>query len=58
MAAKRRKHAGIRKDAHINIRLNESQKDELTVAATHVGLSVSSWLVMLGLEAARREGKK
>jgi len=54
MGAKRRKPAAVRKDAHINLRLTESQKDELTAAATHAGLSVSSWLVSLGLKEARR----
>jgi uncharacterized protein (DUF1778 family) len=55
---KRRKPATARKEAHINIRLTQSAKDELSEAAGALGLSVSAWLVMLGLKEARREGGK
>jgi uncharacterized protein (DUF1778 family) len=51
---KRRKSADVRKDAHVNLRITQAQKDELTAAATHAGLSVSSWLVSLGLREARK----
>ena len=52
MGAKRRK--AVRKEAHINVRLTEDQKAELTAAATHAGLGVSSWLLTIGLREARK----
>ena len=52
MSTKRRK--AVRKDAHINVRLTIEQKDELSAAATHAGLGVSSWLLTVGLERARK----
>jgi uncharacterized protein (DUF1778 family) len=54
MAGKRRKPAGARKEAHINIRLTDEQKAELTRAATHAGIGVSSWLLTVGLREARK----
>jgi len=58
-AGKRRKPAGLRKEAHINIRLTDEQKAELERAATHTGIGVSSWLLTVGLREARKtnEGK-
>jgi mobilization protein NikA len=53
-AGKRRKPAGLRKEAHINIRLTEEQKSELTSAATRTGIGVSSWLLTVGLKEARK----
>jgi uncharacterized protein (DUF1778 family) len=52
MSTKRRKT--VRKEAHINVRLTDEQKDELAAAATHAGLGVSSWLLTVGLERARK----
>jgi uncharacterized protein (DUF1778 family) len=55
MAAKKaQRRKTVRKEAHINLRLTDEQKGELTIAATHEGLSVSSWLVATGLREARR----
>lgn len=48
----------MRKEAHINVRLTEEQKDELTAAATHSGLGVSSWLLATGLREARKIAKE
>jgi uncharacterized protein (DUF1778 family) len=58
MGAKKARRKQVRKEAHINIRLTEEQKDELTVAATHAGLGVSSWLLVTGLQEARKNAKE
>jgi uncharacterized protein (DUF1778 family) len=60
VTAKGKRRKPVRKEAHINIRLTEEQKVELTAAATHAGIGVSSWLLTVGLERARKvngEGK-
>ena len=44
----------VRKDENINVRLTVEQKDELTRAATHAGLGVSSWMLALALREARK----
>ena len=44
----------LQKSAHINIRLTDEQKDELTVAARHAGLGVSSWMLAMALKEARK----
>lgn len=42
------------KEEHINVRLTAEQKAELTAAAVHAGLGVSSWLLATGLREARK----
>lgn len=54
MAVKRRKPKAARKEDSIRIRVTEEQKEVLTDAAAGEGLGVSSWLLMLGLKAARK----
>ncbi len=49
---KRRK--AVRKDKVILIRATEAQKQALTEAAEETGLGLSSWILMVGLRAARR----
>ena len=44
----------LQKGAHINIRLTDEQKDELTAAARHAGLGVSPWMLALALKEARK----
>jgi uncharacterized protein (DUF1778 family) len=51
MPVKRRKK--VRKEHSIQVRVTEEQKQVLTDAATKRGLGVSTWLLSLGLEAAR-----
>jgi uncharacterized protein (DUF1778 family) len=58
VAAKKVRRKAVRKEAHINLRLTDEQKDELMAAATHVGLGVSSWLLALGLREARKIAKE
>jgi uncharacterized protein (DUF1778 family) len=43
----------VRKEVSIHLRATEEQKEILTKAAERAGLGVSSWLLMLGLRAAR-----
>jgi uncharacterized protein (DUF1778 family) len=47
----------VRKEVSIHLRVTEEQKARLTEAAARAGLGVSSWLLMLGLRAARRDGE-
>jgi len=47
----------VRKEVSIHLRVTEEQKARLTEAAERAGLGVSSWLLMLGLRAARRDGE-
>lgn len=55
MSAKRvARRKAVRKEAHINVRLTDAQKDILTAAAEQSGLGVSSWLLSLGLREARK----
>jgi uncharacterized protein (DUF1778 family) len=49
---KRRK--ALRKEENVNIRLTAEQKAELTAAATHAGLGVSSWMLSVALREARK----
>jgi uncharacterized protein (DUF1778 family) len=53
-AKKRRKPKALRKEDSIRIRVSDAQKKALTEAATHAGLGVSSWLLMLGLREAKK----
>lgn len=55
---KRRKAAEVRKEAHLNIRLAESHKAEIDVAAQKAGISVSAWVIERLLRAARQENAK
>ncbi len=57
-AARKVRRKAVRKEAHINLRLTDEQKDELTRAATHAGLGVSGWLLATGLREARRVNKE
>ena len=54
--AKRRKDVSVRvtKDENINIRVTAEQKAELAEAATHAGISVSSWMLAVALREARK----
>jgi uncharacterized protein (DUF1778 family) len=56
--AKRRKdekaNARVNKDENVNIRVTSEQKAELVQAATHAGISVSSWMLAVALREARR----
>ena len=47
----------VRKEVSIHLRATEEQKEILTRAAERAGLGVSSWLLMLGLRAAREDGE-
>lgn len=40
----------------LRVLATEEQADELRAAAEEAGVSVSSWLLQLGLQAARRAG--
>jgi uncharacterized protein (DUF1778 family) len=51
----RRKAKSQRKEESIRIRLTAGQKRLLIEAATRTGLDVSSWLRLLGLQAASRK---
>ena len=51
---KRRKPKAERKEATIQLRVTEEQKDELTAKAKRRGLGVSTWLLQLGLSAPDR----
>ncbi len=44
----------IRKEKSIQVRVTSAQKETLTRAADEAGLGVSSWLLMLGLQAAKK----
>lgn len=44
----------VRKDKVILIRATEAQKHALTEAAEKEGLGLSSWMLTVGLRAARR----
>lgn len=57
-AKKVMRRKSVRKEAHINVRLTEEQKDELAVAATHAGTGLSSWLLVIGLREARKLAKE
>jgi len=46
----------VRKDAFLRIRLTAAEKTELTAAATHDGLGLSTWLLVIGLQTARARG--
>jgi uncharacterized protein (DUF1778 family) len=48
---KRRKE--VRKEETVRIRVTTEQKETLTEAATQAGLSLSSWLLAVGLRAAQ-----
>ena len=48
---KRRKD--VRKEDTVRIRVTTEQKEALTEAATKAGLSLSSWLLAVGLRAAQ-----
>jgi uncharacterized protein (DUF1778 family) len=48
---KRRKE--VRKEDTVRIRVTTEQKETLTEAATQAGLSLSSWLLAVGLRAAQ-----
>jgi len=58
VGAKKARRKAVRKEAHINVRLTDEQKDELARAATHTGLGVSSWLLATGLREARKIAKE
>jgi uncharacterized protein (DUF1778 family) len=47
----------VRKEVSIHLRVTGEQKEKLTEAATRAGLGVSSWLLLLGLRAARKDGE-
>ena len=53
---KRRKVKAARKEDSIRIRVTEEQKEVLTEAASGDGLGVSSWLLSLGMKAAKAGG--
>jgi uncharacterized protein (DUF1778 family) len=44
------------KSEHVNIRLTTEQKTELAEAAARAGIGLSSWMLMLALREARKEG--
>lgn len=44
----------VRKEKSIQVRVTDAQKATLTKAADKAGLGVSSWLLMLGLNAAQK----
>lgn len=50
----RRKPDVLRKEESIRIRVSVSDKATLEEAARRDGLGLSSWLLMQGLQAARR----
>ena len=52
---KRRKPAAQRKENAIRVLATDAQKKLFTEAATKAGLSVSAWLLALGLREARKE---
>lgn len=54
MAAKAKRGKVVRKEENINIRVTAEQKAELAQAATHAGISVSSWMLTVALREARR----
>lgn len=53
MVQKRRKPKAARKEDSIRIRVTEEQKRVLTKAAKDSGVGVSTWLLTLGLAAAK-----
>jgi uncharacterized protein (DUF1778 family) len=50
-APKRRK--AVRKEDQIHLRVTSEQKAELTAAAAHAGVGVSSWILLVSLQKAR-----
>lgn len=48
-----RRRKAVRKDEVLQLRLTREQKQTLTNAAQAEGLAVSSWLLSVGLKAAR-----
>ncbi len=55
---KRGRPAGLHplKGEHINVRCTEEQKALIDQAAEFAGLGTSTWLLQLGLQAARGQG--
>jgi uncharacterized protein (DUF1778 family) len=51
--AKPKRRKAVRKDEVLQLRLTLEQKEALTKAASAEGLAVSSWLLSVGLKAAR-----
>lgn len=49
-----RKPGGDRKQNQIRVRVTEEEKERLTRAARVAGLGVSTWLRVVGLQAAER----
>lgn len=47
----------MRKDTNINLRVTEDQKAEMSEAASHAGIALSSWLVMIALREARKKAE-
>lgn len=54
----RRKPAELRKEAHLRVRVSESQMDEFKAAAAKAGISLSAWVTERLLRVARLENKK
>lgn len=52
------KESGEKKSVIVAVRLTSEQRRALQAAADRVGVDLSSWLRMLGLEAARAVGIK
>jgi len=52
MTIKHRKHKADRKERVLRIRLTSEQQNRLAGAASHRGLPLSTWLLMIGLDAA------
>lgn len=51
---KRRKPKAERKEVTLRVRVTEEQKERLEAAAKEVGSPVSTWLLGLGLAAAKK----
>lgn len=44
------------KGEHVNIRLTSEQKRELAAAAQRAGAGLSTWMLIVALQEARKEG--
>lgn len=53
-SVKRRKPKAERKELTLRIRLTADQRERLEAAAKEVGTPVSTWLLGLGLRAAKK----
>lgn len=54
----RRKPAAVRKEAHLRVRVSETQMAEFKAAAERAGISLSAWVTERLLRDARQENKK